>query len=48
VGLKDSEHISKILVHPENPHNILVASRGSLWTKGGDRGIFKYEDGRQT
>ncbi|MEM6642709.1 MAG: glycosyl hydrolase [Bacteroidota bacterium] len=45
MGLKDSEHISKIIVHPENPDVIMVASQGPLWSAGGDRGFFKSVDG---
>ncbi|MEO9872619.1 WD40/YVTN/BNR-like repeat-containing protein [Ekhidna sp.] len=45
MGLKDSEHISKIIVHPDNSDVIMVASQGPLWSKGGDRGFFKSIDG---
>ena len=48
MGLKDSEHISKIIVHPENSDVIMVASQGPLWSKGGDRGFFKSMDGGKT
>ena len=45
VGLKASEHISKIIVHPENSDIIWVAAQGPLWNKGGERGLYKSEDG---
>tara|TARA_B100000242_G_scaffold294163_1_gene275197 strand:- start:102 stop:3347 length:3246 start_codon:yes stop_codon:yes gene_type:complete len=45
MGLKKSEHISKIIVHPTNQNTIWVASQGPLWNKGGERGIFKSTDG---
>jgi len=45
MGLKNSEHLSKIIVHPENSDIIWVASQGPLWTKGGERGIYKSIDG---
>lgn len=48
MGLKDSEHISKIIVHPTNPNKIWVAAQGPLWTKGGERGVYLSEDGGQT
>jgi photosystem II stability/assembly factor-like uncharacterized protein len=48
MGLKNSEHISKIIVHPENPDIILVAAQGPLWSAGGDRGLFKSVDGGKT
>ena len=47
-GLKNSEHISKILVHPEDSNIIWVASQGPLWTSGGERGIYKSVDGGET
>jgi len=48
MGLQTSEHISKILVHPENSNIIWVAAQGPLWVKGGERGIFKSIDGGKT
>lgn len=48
MGLKNSEHIGKIIVHPENSDVIFVAAIGPLWSKGGDRGLYKSEDGGKT
>ncbi len=48
MGLKNSEHLSKIYVHPDNSNVIMVASQGPLWNKGGDRGFFKSTDGGKT
>jgi photosystem II stability/assembly factor-like uncharacterized protein len=45
VGLKESQHISKIIIHPENSNIIWVAAQGPLWSKGGDRGLYKSIDG---
>lgn len=45
LGLKTSEHISKIIVHPDDPNVIWVASQGPLWSKGGERGVYKSTDG---
>ncbi|WP_425235499.1 WD40/YVTN/BNR-like repeat-containing protein [Ulvibacterium sp.] len=45
MGLQKSEHLSKIIVHPENSDIIWVASQGPLWNKGGERGIYKSIDG---
>lgn len=47
-GLEKSEHISKIIVHPEDPNTIWVASQGPLWSPGGQRGVFKSSDGGDT
>ena len=48
MGLKNSEHISKIIVHPKNSDVIMVASQGPLWSPGGERGFFKSIDGGKT
>ena len=45
MGLKTSEHISKIVVHPSNPNTIWVAAQGPLWSSGGERGLYKSTDG---
>ena len=47
-GLEDSEHISEIIVHPKNPNIVWVAAQGPLWSKGGQRGLFKTTDGGET
>ncbi|GAB5550940.1 MAG: hypothetical protein Sapg2KO_05310 [Saprospiraceae bacterium] len=48
MGLKTSEHLSKILVHPQNSNVVYVAAQGPLWAEGGQRGVFKTTDGGQT
>ena len=48
MGLKNSEHIGKIIVHPENSDVIFVAAIGPLWSKGGERGLYKSTDGGKT
>ncbi|CAM1343386.1 glycosyl hydrolase [Tenacibaculum amylolyticum] len=48
MGLKTSEHIGKIIVDPENSDIVYVAAIGPLWSKGGDRGLYKTEDGGKT
>ena len=45
MGLKSSEHISKIIVSPEDPNLIFVASQGPLWSPAGDRGLFRSNNG---
>src|ERR1035441_7063870 len=48
VGLKNSEHIAKILVDPRDSNVVYVASQGPLFSPGGDRGLYKTTDGGQT
>ncbi|MDC3051215.1 glycosyl hydrolase [Bacteroidota bacterium] len=45
MGLNKTEHISKIIVHPENSNIIWVAAQGPLWKKGGQRGVYKTING---
>jgi photosystem II stability/assembly factor-like uncharacterized protein len=48
MGLRESEHIGKILVHPEDGMVILVAAEGPLWSSGGERGVYRSTDGGAT
>lgn len=48
MGLKESQHISKIIVHPENSDILWVAAQGPLWSKGGERGLYKTTDAGKT
>ena len=48
LGLKSSNHISRIIIHPENSDIVWVAAQGPLWSKGGDRGLYKTTDGGAT
>jgi photosystem II stability/assembly factor-like uncharacterized protein len=48
MGLKASEHISRIIVHPNDPGTVWVAAQGPLWSKGGERGVHKTIDGGKT
>src|SRR5262245_20344590 len=45
VGLKNSEHIAKIVIDPRDSDTVYVAAQGPLWGPGGDRGLFKTTDG---
>lgn len=48
MGLENSEHVSKIVIHPNDSNTIWVASQGPLWSSGGERGVFKSTDGGET
>jgi photosystem II stability/assembly factor-like uncharacterized protein len=48
MGLKESQHISRIIVHPDNSDVIWVAAQGPLWSGGGQRGLYKSTDGGKT
>src|SRR6266536_2366790 len=48
VGLKDSEHIAKILVDPNDGNSVLVCASGLLWDDNDERGVYKTTDGGKT
>ena len=48
MGLENSEHIHKIIVHPNNSNVVYVASNGPLWRSGGERGVYKTSDGGES
>ena len=45
MGLKQSEHIAKIIITPGNSNEVYVAAYGPLWSEGGERGVYKSTDG---
>src|SRR6187200_2444293 len=45
MGLKNSEHIGRIVLHPKDPNIIYVAAIGPLWSSGGERGVYRTKDG---
>ncbi|MDZ4674533.1 MAG: hypothetical protein SGI84_08765, partial [Gemmatimonadota bacterium] len=48
MGLKESHHIDRVVVHPTNQDVVYVASQGHLWDVGGDQGVFRTRDGGRT
>lgn len=48
MGLPQSQHIARILVHPTDPNTVYVAAMGPLWSSGGERGVYKTTDGGAT
>ncbi len=48
VGLLDSHHISRILINPNNPNEVVVGVIGHLYSSNEERGIFKTTDGGKT
>jgi photosystem II stability/assembly factor-like uncharacterized protein len=48
MGLKDSEHIAKILVDPKDSNNVLACATGHIWNDNDERGVFKTSDGGKT
>ncbi|MCJ7582795.1 MAG: hypothetical protein MUP98_19940 [Candidatus Aminicenantes bacterium] len=48
MGLKDTQHIGRIVIHPKNPDIVYVAAMGHLFTPNKERGVFKTSDGGKT
>ncbi len=45
MGLKETRHISRIIINPGDPNIVFVAAMGHLWGANADRGVFKTTDG---
>ena len=48
LGLKTSEHISRIVIDPRDSKTVYVAAQGPLWAAGGERGLYKTTDAGRT
>ena len=48
IGLADSEHISRIRIHPKNSDLVYVAALGHLHGPNEERGVFRSSDGGET
>ena len=48
MGLHDSHHIAKVVIHPTSPDIVWVASMGHLFSENEERGVFKTTDGGET
>ena len=48
MGLTDSHHISRILINPNNPDEVVVGAVGHLYSTNAERGVFKTFDGGKT
>jgi len=48
VGLRDTRHIGKIRIHPQNPDIVYVAALGHAFGPNEERGVFRSTDGGKT
>lgn len=48
MGLHDSHHIGRVLVHPHDPDTVFVAAVGHLYSQDPERGLWKTTDGGET
>ncbi|MCS6929486.1 MAG: hypothetical protein NZM43_08335 [Saprospiraceae bacterium] len=48
LGLEKTEHIAKIVIHPQQSNTVYVAAPGPLWSDSPERGLYKTTDGGKT
>lgn len=48
VGLRESAHVGRIVLHPENTEVAYVAAMGQLWAANEERGLYRTRDGGAT
>jgi photosystem II stability/assembly factor-like uncharacterized protein len=45
VGLKETQAVGRILVHPTDPNTVWVAAVGAIWNSNPERGLYKSTNG---
>ena len=48
LGLKETQHIGRIVVDPTNKDVVYLAALGAAWTTNKERGLYKTTDGGKT
>ncbi len=48
MGLAESHHIGRIVMHPDDSDVVYVAAMGHLWGPNPERGLYKTTDGGET
>jgi len=48
LGLTNTQHVARVLVHPQNVDVVWVGALGPLYSNSADRGIYKTTDGGKT
>ena len=48
IGLRDSQQIARILVHPDNPGLVYVAALGHPYAPNPQRGVYRSRDGGES
>ena len=48
MGLAETRHIGRVVVHPKNPDVVYVAALGHLWGPNPERGVYKTVDAGKT
>jgi len=48
MGMTETHHIGRILIHPTNPDIVYVAALGHLWGPNPEGGVYRTRDGGQS
>jgi photosystem II stability/assembly factor-like uncharacterized protein len=48
MGLRDTQHIGRVIIDPVDSETVYVAALGRLWGANNERGVFKTTDGGRT
>jgi photosystem II stability/assembly factor-like uncharacterized protein len=48
LGLDETHHIGRVIIHPGNPDIVWVAALGHLYSANAERGVYKTTDGGKT
>jgi photosystem II stability/assembly factor-like uncharacterized protein len=48
MGLRDTQHVGRVIVDPVDAETVYVAALGRLWGPNKERGVFKTTDGGRT
>jgi photosystem II stability/assembly factor-like uncharacterized protein len=48
MGLAETHHIARVVIHPTDPNIVYVAATGKLWSESAERGVYKTSDGGKT
>lgn len=48
IGLTETHHIGRIILHPSDPNTLWVAALGHLYSENPERGVYKSTDGGKT
>jgi photosystem II stability/assembly factor-like uncharacterized protein len=48
MGLRDTHHIGRSVIHPRDPSTVFVAALGHLWGPNADRGLYRTRDAGRT
>ena len=48
IGLRETQQIGRIVVHPRDPNTVYIAALGHAWGSNKERGLYKSTDGGKT